>query len=202
VETARRTGSTPSASSGDLGSLVNSTDVPDHVVRSLLRQMAPPDVIGFDVNLGNCALGESGDGYHGRVYPSITIRLPRGDVRTRWSAGRARRRHLAIDVGSRLEVLVVLLARELRHLWQAQVPRGQRVWGERRQFSTKDADAYALHMLRRYRRGELRVAASDLPARPGVTSGGTPYNSVHEPAASDATEEHHMRSSSPSVPFR
>lgn len=57
-------------------------------------------------------------------------------------------------IGSRREALVVLLAHELRHLWQAQTTRG-RVYGARGRFSERDADAYALQMLRRFRRGEL-----------------------------------------------
>jgi hypothetical protein len=53
---------------------------------------------------------------------------------------------------NRTEALVHLLAHELRHLWQAKVKRGYRVWGARGQFSERDADAYAIQMLRRWRR--------------------------------------------------
>ncbi|MGH8634951.1 MAG: hypothetical protein ACRET7_12575, partial [Burkholderiales bacterium] len=61
---------------------------------------------------------------------------------------------LRMAMGSRVEQLIVLLAHELRHLWQAKHSHGK-VWGAKGRFSERDADAYALRMLRRYRRGEL-----------------------------------------------
>jgi hypothetical protein len=53
---------------------------------------------------------------------------------------------------SDMEVLVYIMAHELRHIWQAQVPRGYRVWGARGQYSERDTDAYAWKCLRSYRR--------------------------------------------------
>lgn len=58
-------------------------------------------------------------------------------------------------LGNQIEAFVYVLAHELRHLWQARVPRGRRVWGARSQFSERDADAYALRMLRAWRRREI-----------------------------------------------
>lgn len=55
-------------------------------------------------------------------------------------------------LGNRVEALVYVMAHELRHLWQARVPRGRRCWGSRSQYSERDADAYAIHMLREWRR--------------------------------------------------
>ncbi len=48
----------------------------------------------------------------------------------------------------------VVTAHELRHLWQAQHPKGWRVWGSRGQYSERDADAYAIRMLRAWRRSK------------------------------------------------
>jgi hypothetical protein len=53
------------------------------------------------------------------------------------------------------ELLVMILAHEVRHLWQADVPRGRRVWGSRGQYSERDADAYAIRLLRAWRRRPL-----------------------------------------------
>lgn len=53
---------------------------------------------------------------------------------------------------SREEALVHVIAHELRHLWQAKVKKGHRVWGARGQFSDRDADAYAIKKTRGWRR--------------------------------------------------
>lgn len=45
---------------------------------------------------------------------------------------------------SREEALVHVIAHELRHLWQAKVKKGYRVWGARGQFSERDADAFEI----------------------------------------------------------
>jgi hypothetical protein len=52
---------------------------------------------------------------------------------------------------SREEALVHVIAHELRHLWQAKIKKGHRVWGARGQFSEKDADAYAIRKTREWR---------------------------------------------------
>jgi hypothetical protein len=58
---------------------------------------------------------------------------------------------------SREEVIVHVVAHELRHLWQAKVKRGYRVWGARGQFSDRDADAYAIRKTRKWRRREKQT---------------------------------------------
>jgi hypothetical protein len=55
---------------------------------------------------------------------------------------------------TREEAVLFVLAHEMRHLWQARVRRGRRVWGSRGVLSERDADAYALRALRHWRRGE------------------------------------------------
>ena len=62
--------------------------------------------------------------------------------------------NLPVDLYSRIEALVLVTAHELRHLWQAQHPKGWRVWGSRGQYSERDADAYAIRMLRAWRRSK------------------------------------------------
>jgi hypothetical protein len=53
---------------------------------------------------------------------------------------------------SREEAVVHVIAHELRHIWQAKVKRGYRVWGARGQFSDRDADAFAIRKTREWRR--------------------------------------------------
>lgn len=50
------------------------------------------------------------------------------------------------------EEIIHVLAHELRHQWQYVNPRGHRVWGSRAQVSERDADAYAIHVVREWRR--------------------------------------------------
>jgi hypothetical protein len=56
------------------------------------------------------------------------------------------------------EAIVHLAAHEQRHVWQIQHRRGYRVWGARGVYSERDADAYAIRMVRAWRR------RSDVPA--------------------------------------
>jgi hypothetical protein len=53
---------------------------------------------------------------------------------------------------SREEAVVHVIAHELRHLWQAKVKGGYRVWGAKGQFSDRDADAFAIGKTREWRR--------------------------------------------------
>ena len=53
---------------------------------------------------------------------------------------------------SREEMIVSILAHELRHAWQYRKRRGYRVWGARGQFSERDADAYAIRTTRKWRK--------------------------------------------------
>jgi hypothetical protein len=65
---------------------------------------------------------------------------------------------------SREEVIVHVIAHELRHLWHAKVKKGYRVWGARGQFSDKDADAYAIRKTREWRlKKRTEGTIADLP---------------------------------------
>jgi hypothetical protein len=63
------------------------------------------------------------------------------------------------------EILVHYVAHELRHLWQAAVPRGYRVWGARGRYSERDADAYGIRMTRAWRRRVPEEDASQVPCK-------------------------------------
>lgn len=60
---------------------------------------------------------------------------------------------------SREESLVHIMAHELRHYWQMNHPgkRGK-VWGAKRKFSERDADAYAIRKTREWRRLHIHQA--------------------------------------------
>lgn len=141
--------------------LKNHTDIPSEWIRAIIRAVCPPGVSGFDVRISNRTgrgtRGRAysyGSGYHDRACPFVVVSVAKTDAAARGilPGGDG---YLRMALGNRLESVVAVLAHELRHLWQAKVKRGRRVWGARGQFSERDADAYALQMLRRFRRGEL-----------------------------------------------
>lgn len=140
--------------------ITNTTTFDRELIAEIARFVCPPGVTGYDVHVGHMA-GSSykgvaypeGHGSHGRacwfvkLHLGKTMKFPKpprlphraGYLPTPWLADRT-------------EVLVYLAAHELRHLWQGKVPRGRRVWGARGQYSERDADAYAIRMLRAWRR--------------------------------------------------
>ena len=142
--------------------LKNYTDIPSDFIRAVIRATCPSNVKNFDVQVGNYG-GRRGRGvayyngssYHSRACPFIRVFVAKTDAWARSSGKLRTGAYLQYAVGSRREVLVSIMAHELRHLWQSKVKKGWRVWGARGQFSERDADAYALKMLRKYRRGEL-----------------------------------------------
>lgn len=150
--------------------LRNTTTIPNETARDVLRFVCPSGVSGYDVELRNARCGSvlkgraytQGSGYHDRAGAFVTlyvaengtrgergrVRYPIPPVPVRSHAGYLPRPYLA----DRIEALVYLAAHELRHLWQSKIKRGRRVWGARGQFSERDADAYAIHMLRQWRK--------------------------------------------------
>lgn len=150
----------------------NFTSMSDDLLREIIRFTCPSGVSGFDIAFKNT------DGYRGRAYtqgtsyhlsadrrggvyrghyapPYIVIGCARGLTGRKWTKPytfTSRGAYLGCVVSSDVEAVVSLVAHELRHLWQKRVKRGHRVWGARGQYSERDADAYAIRMLRRWRR--------------------------------------------------
>lgn len=154
--------------------LRNHTNIDSELIRGIIRAVRPAGISNFDVRVSNLGYGKfrgrayaNGSGYHARAVPFIVVSIARTDAKARCiaPAGRRGKGYLPLVIGSRIEALIVVLAHELRHLWQAKHSRGK-VYGSRGRFSERDADAFALRMLRRYRRGELReqLAGADTPA--------------------------------------
>lgn len=140
--------------------LRNHTDLPDDWIRAVVRAVRPSGISNFDVRISNRANGYArgraywyGSGYHDRACPFIVVSVAKTDMGARFTFPE-HGGYLGIPVGNRREAVLMVIAHELRHLWQAKHTRGK-VWGSKGRFSERDADAYALQMLRRYRRGEL-----------------------------------------------
>lgn len=121
-------------------------------IRDIIKAIRPAGISNFDVEVKNSAswVG-SGTAWSKKNRVVVRVATARTFRARMLQLGGA---YLPHAWGTRTEVLLCLLAHELRHLWQAK-HRRRRVWGARGQFSERDADAYALRMLRKYRRGEL-----------------------------------------------
>ena len=139
--------------------LKNYTDIDDETIRAIVRFVKPSDVSKFDLSIKNCKYSgrgrayTQGCSYHDTADPLVIVSIGSADkfpVVWRDRSGG----YLPMEFYNRTEALVAIVAHELRHLWQAKHKRGWRVWGARGQFSERDADAYALRMLRAWRRGE------------------------------------------------
>ena len=145
--------------------LKNYTDIDSDTIRNLIRFVRPSGISNFDVRVSNYSgttgrgrAYTQGSGYHDRADPFIVISIaPEGRFKRQIYEGGGG--YLPHVWGSRMEALVHLLAHELRHLWQAKHTKGK-VWGARGRMSERDADAYAIQMLRRFRRGAAASSES------------------------------------------
>ncbi len=153
--------------------LKNHTDIPTETIRAIIRAVRPSGIGNFDVRISNTARGcagasyGNGSAYHSTAAPFIVVRIARTESAIREHIAKRTGGYLPMAIGSRLEALVIVIAHELRHQWQARgsldnrrrviKPRNGMVYGARGRFSERDADTYALQMLRRFRRGELDI---------------------------------------------
>jgi hypothetical protein len=181
--------------------LINKSAFPSEKLRNIIRFCCPPGVRDFIIrfqhwnNYGGVYYAEPwldywSDKPHGNrngVYRAKTgsestdvlIKLKKavrgiGLIENR--RFKAERGYLASTQYTQEEVIVHLVAHELRHVWQARNPMGRRVWGARSQYSERDADAYAIGKVRHWRRagssffGPRRRSIS--PARIAPNAGG------------------------------
>lgn len=144
----------------------NTTKIPTALLREVVRAVAPAGISGYDVQLRNsrdCTVKGmaymTGSAYHDTAAPFVNLYVGNlnGSGRSRFPAlpvkNDTKRGYLGTPYfRDRVEALVFIAAHELRHLWQAKVKRGRRVWGARGQYSERDCDAYAIRMLRAWRR--------------------------------------------------
>jgi len=141
--------------------LKNHTTLADDWLRAVIRAVRPSGISGFDVRISNCSGAfrgrayTKGSSYHDRADPFIVVSIAKTDKGAQ-AILKGGNGYLPMTIGSRKEAALVVIAHELRHLWQSTHTRG-RVWGSKGRMSERDADAYALQMLRQYRRGELAI---------------------------------------------
>lgn len=131
----------------------NSTNIPSKVIEAIANLIAQPGTARTSLKIRNSPgrVGTSGYAYH-----HGPISLSVGDLEGHYvTKGREGKGYLVgIAIGSRAESVLKVLAHELRHRWQ-HANRRPRVYGSKGRYSERDADAWALGVLRRYRRGEI-----------------------------------------------
>lgn len=96
-----------------------------------------------------------GSGYHATARPFIVVVVARSVTYPHTFEQVVGKGYLKHTVYSAEEAYIHLLAHEIRHLWQAKYPGCARVYGSRGKFSERDADAYGIRCVRRYRQGLL-----------------------------------------------
>lgn len=146
--------------SGAAVKLKNYTGVDTGWLRKMIAAVKPANVSKFDISFKNSQNGHRGRAYahgcryHGTWAPLVVVGLSKNNPKYPYTMATGNG-YLDVEVYSEKEAALFVTAHELRHLWQAKVKSGWRVWGSRGQYSERDADAYGLRMLRSYRRGEL-----------------------------------------------
>lgn len=153
----------------------NSTKIPSKVIEQIANLIAQPGTAKTTLVIRN---SPGRVGVSGYAYRSGQISLCIGELEGRYlTKGREGKGYLVgIALGSRREAILKVLAHELRHRWQ-HVNRHPRVHGSKGRYSERDADAWALGVLRRYRRGEI-AGLAELMAQ--IPEGKTPAQKLAE----------------------
>jgi hypothetical protein len=93
--------------------------------------------------------------FYGRCWPSrhyISVHIPNPTILRRPYKGSVGNGYLGWPSCTWEEAVVALVAHEIRHIWQAENPRGRKVWGARGRQSERECDAYAIRKVREWRR--------------------------------------------------
>ncbi len=127
----------------------NTTDFPNEEIREIIQLARPAGISNFTVQVHN----KHNFKFKSWYSPSRHhIKIGIGN----WGfsfpfLSKGGQGYLPYLMLSREELFVYNIAHELRHAWQASHTRG-RVWKARGRFSDRDADAWAIRMVRKYRR--------------------------------------------------
>lgn len=120
-------------------------------IREAIRFVKPSGVKNFSLSIQNTSTGYYGKAFRNGKWVGVRIAKIRKFPYIQYTNKKG---YIPFTLYTQKEVLYFILAHELRHLWQSKHKRGWRVWGAKGQFSEKDADAYAIHKVREYRRNE------------------------------------------------
>lgn len=146
----------------------NFTTIPDEMVREIIRHTLPSGVKNFDVRVSNLgsnygdetkSAGVAGRAYrrsrfHDRSCPFVVCRIDKLEEPSYYKPYQlGQHKGKQYWLYNRAEKLVVIMAHELRHLWQyKQKNKRGYVWGSRGKSSEVDTEAYAINRLRAWRK--------------------------------------------------
>jgi len=139
--------------------LRNTTNFDINLIREIIRFVRPPGIKRFDVWVKNSRSGFSGRAYcygtsyhdHGRMCPYIAVRV--GDNKFPFTHSYPWLKNGPnITFENKEDILVYLLAHELRHLWQAKT-KNRRGYanGSKGKFSEIDCEMYSKEMLEKWK---------------------------------------------------
>lgn len=129
--------------------LKNSSGLPDDLVREVINFVKPTGVSKFSIDVKKANWSSGRAWTRGK---RVMIKLnPKTKFPHKYDVQKGKGYLPSIQF-TMTELLVHLVAHELRHLWQETHKKGWRVWGSKGQFSERDADAYGIRMVRQWRR--------------------------------------------------
>lgn len=126
--------------------LRNTTTFTDEEVRQAIRFARPHGISNFSICMTKSNIGSYGT--YETLGKQVFVRIGKGSFPMRREGGGG---YLPCLLLNRMELLVHLLAHELRHAWQSRHSKGK-VWGARGRYSERDADAYAICKVRGWRK--------------------------------------------------
>ena len=128
--------------------LTNCTDIPNDLIREIIRFVSPATTKNIRFRIWKCRQQYSGRGGSGEV----TIKIAQKNTFKFPLVRPPRKAYIGFTLYSYEEILVYLLAHEIRHCWQSEHKKGWRYYGSKGQYSERDASCYGLHMVREWRR--------------------------------------------------
>ena len=133
--------------------LRNTSDLPRALILEVIRSVRPAGLSRLVITVKGSKSHWGGWAYHGCRRCSVKIgnrTFPMWYEPYQYGQHKGKRYWIA----DRTELLVVIMAHELRHLWQGRRRANRRgyVWGARGRYSEVDTEAYAIRMLRAWRR--------------------------------------------------
>ena len=134
--------------------LINKTDISDDLLREVIRFVRPSGLSNFTVTVKYSRRGWGGWAWHGSRRCMVRVCNDYGQTYGYyWPYQYGQHKGQKWWTSGWIERLVLIMAHELRHLWQGKATsRRGYVWGARGRYSEVDTEAYALRKLREWRR--------------------------------------------------